>query len=168
MDQTDVALRAVIKALNEVVAPAIDATDFLAQEQLRLTSEYIAFLRRRLPLMHLRERYELGYQLRLAAALRDAGVAPPELAPLMAAGEDALNDARALTADLRALALEAGHIVAMALRRSDLLPAAGLRALKLSILEIETARNEAERVWYAPIGFEAVAPDEASLLQKLA
>ncbi len=68
-DHTDNGLRAAIKALDEVVAPAIDASNPLATEQLRLVSRYLGFLRERLHYQSDRERYELWHYTALAQSI---------------------------------------------------------------------------------------------------
>ena len=105
MDQTDTGLAAVLKALNDI-APALDPADYLAQEQLRLSVDYIAFLRRRLDLLHGRERFDLSHQVALAEILlahlpaEATGAIARELGPARAA----LEDPAVLTGALRARA----------------------------------------------------------------
>lgn len=68
-DYTDNALLASIKALNEVVLPALDPSDPLATEQLRLVAGFLKFLGARLPYVHDRNRFELEHYLALAGRL---------------------------------------------------------------------------------------------------
>ncbi|MGO4836287.1 hypothetical protein AB4144_28995, partial [Rhizobiaceae sp. 2RAB30] len=69
MDQTDVGLKSVVKALTDTIAGAIDPTDHLAREQLRLAASYIDFVRQRLDFIHARERYDLKHYASLARRL---------------------------------------------------------------------------------------------------
>src|SRR5215211_3836511 len=71
MDHSDNALRAAIKALEEVVAPAVDPADPLAAEQLTLVIDSLRFLRERLDQLHDRARFELRHHLALAHAVAD-------------------------------------------------------------------------------------------------
>ena len=68
-DHSDNGLRAVIKALTDVIAPALDPTDPLAREQLRLAVDYLEFIRLRLDSLYGRERFELRHSLTLGDAL---------------------------------------------------------------------------------------------------
>src|SRR5258708_2289648 len=93
-DHTENSLRAVVKALTDVVGPAIDKGDPLANEQLRLVVDYIEFLRGRLDFLYDRERFELRDHLTMASAL--AKLRSPCSAPVtsaltnaIAAGEEA-------------------------------------------------------------------------------
>ncbi len=68
-DHTDNGLLAAIKALDEVVAPAVDSSNPLAVEQLRLVSRYLQFLRERLQYQADSDRYELWHYTELAKSL---------------------------------------------------------------------------------------------------
>lgn len=171
MDQTDVGLRAVLKALNDIVAPALDPADFLAQEQLRLSVDYIAFLRRRLDLLHGRERFDLAHQVALAEVLLaalpadrpEAGAMARRLEPARAA----LADPGTLTGALRDLALELGHVVAAGVRLAEESPPSVAAAIRRGVLSETERRIAFERIWYAPIGFEPIPLDEDQLIRLL-
>ena len=70
-DHSENTLRAAIKCLRETVTPAVDPNDPQATEQLRLTIDFLEFLRTRLYDIHARHRYELGHQLDVARGLLD-------------------------------------------------------------------------------------------------
>ncbi|WP_018000560.1 hypothetical protein [Paracoccus sp. N5] len=167
MDQTDIGLGAVVKALNDFVAPALDPNDHLAREQLRLSAEYIAFLRKRLDYLHGRERFDLRHQIGLAEALLAHDLSPiassVELRRLTELCRPVLGDADALTSSVRAAALELGHAVSAVLSGSDVLPPETARSIHLAVLELSDRRIEFERHWYAPIGFEPTPLDEERL-----
>src|SRR3954468_14028882 len=67
----DNALGASIRALEEVVTPALDPADPLAAEQLALVIDNLKFLRERLDFQHDRARFDLRHHLKLAQAIRD-------------------------------------------------------------------------------------------------
>lgn len=76
MDSVENDLRGVVKALEDVVLPALDPADPLAGEQLRLAINYLDFLRTRLDFMALRRRFELSDNLAMAVALQAVGGTP--------------------------------------------------------------------------------------------
>ena len=89
MDHTDAALRAVVKTLRDVVAPALDPADPLAHEQLRLAVDYLEFLRGRFEWLHGRERFDLTHHLDMARAMcRIGGPVSARVATALAASID--------------------------------------------------------------------------------
>lgn len=56
MDHCENTLRAAIKSLRDTVAPAVDPDDSQATEQLRLTIDFLEFLRTRIYDVHARHR----------------------------------------------------------------------------------------------------------------
>ena len=90
-DYTDNALLASIKALNEVVLPAVDPSDPLAGEQLRLVAGFLKFLGARLPYVHDRNRFELEHYLALGVRLAaDARLASAQVSQRL---DQAIDDA---------------------------------------------------------------------------
>lgn len=168
MDQTDVALRAIVKSLTDTVAPAIDAEDHMAREQLRLSVEFIAFLRTRLHYLHGRERFDLQHGIGLARDLlsADLSAATAEAAALGAAlapAERLIGDPAALTGTIRSAAMDLAHAVAAVVQRASDLPPDVARRIRAAVLAATERRVEFERYWYAPIGFEPVHLDEGRL-----
>ena len=141
MDQTDTGLKAVMKALSDVVEPALDPADPLAREQLRLAIEYVGFVRKRIDYLHGRERFDLRHY---------AGVA-------------LLAQAGARTDQLREGAMELGHVVSTVVQGLGSLPAPMATALRRIVLDATEEKLHFERLWYAPVGFEAVLPTGRSL-----
>ena len=76
--QLDVAL----KALREVVLPAVDPTNGVAIEQLHLAMMTIGMVRQRMPLAHARARQELRNALDMAERLADLGAGGGAVASL--------------------------------------------------------------------------------------
>ena len=119
-DVTENGLRAAVKALTDIVAPAISHTDPLANEQLRLVVDYLEFVRRRLDYLHDRDRFELDHNLAMARALDALGV--PGSGTTMALLKSAIQDGApaqafpaasspALKSAAAALAVGAGFIL---------------------------------------------------------
>lgn len=168
MDHTENTLRAVIKALGDTVAHAVDPADALAREQLRLVIDYIGFLQQRLDFLFVRERYELRQNLDLAHRLRgiDAELTTAlqkALQQAIAAGSNSLNKIEATMPQLRqanaALAGAARRIV----REAAQLPEPIRRAIEFAVVDASGPRIAFERAWYLPLGFDP-APGEVEAL----
>ena len=159
MDQTDVGLKAVVKALLDTVAPAVDPTDHLAKEQLKLATSYVDFVRKRLMMIHARERYELSHFARQARAFLNLPLPEdfPPLGPLrtaLAAAEPLLASPSALTADIRQAALDLGFAVSGVVQEAHARAAAGAAEIDRIVLAASEEKLEFERLWYQPIGFD--------------
>ena len=151
MDHSDNALRANIKALSEVVAPAVDPTDSQAVQQLRLVIDSLDFLRQRLEYLHDRERFDVRHHLALANAVAED---VDGLRDTIAAAEAVYGRADARSAELRAataaLAAELRNVVRDV---ADADPAVRSR-VERRILEGTRERIEADRAWHVPQGFD--------------
>ena len=100
-------LATVIKALTDVVLPAVDTDNKLAQEQARLVIAMLQLVALRQPLMYRYERDELARFLELAASLQNETSALPSaeqasraLAAVVIVGSDVHARARAEPAEL--------------------------------------------------------------------
>jgi len=158
----DLQLRVVIKALEEVVAPAVDPENQLAVEQLRLSLATLGMVRDRVPFVEKCARKELGHALALAAQLRDEA---PEneadsLGPLIDEAHEALGsvngDAQGLDRIRKALL----SAVSSAIDTAD--PARVLQISKAGIAQTKP-QIELQRAWCAPSGFEPDISTIASL-----
>ena len=158
MDTSTTLLRANIKALSEVVAPAVDPTDSQAVQQFRLVIDSLDFLRRRLDYLHDRERFDVRHHLALANAVaKDVD----GLRDTIASAEEVYGRADARSAELRA----AGAALAAGLRNAvrdvaDADPEVRSR-VERRILDGTRGRKKADRAWYLPQGFD---PDPGSTL----
>jgi hypothetical protein len=134
---TSIALRAAAKALEEVVAPAVDGENPLAAEQVRLVQSVLAFVEERLDHEHALRRFELAHYLDLARAI---GLSPD------AALRD---DPGASTVDLRdAVARVAAQISSHVRGSTD-------RRVHLAVVSASRPFLHAQRAWFAPQGFES-------------
>jgi hypothetical protein len=164
-DHTDNALGAAIKALNEVVAPAVDPSHAGAQQQLRLVVEFLEFHRDRLPHHLDRARFELRQHLSLAERLADlAESALPEETESLRASIDPARlvehrdwvrpaEARAVTA-----ALETA-ITGLVRAAADL-DTERRRPIERAVVDAGAGLLTGERAWFASQGFD---PDPGAL-----
>jgi hypothetical protein len=168
-DLTDNALRASIKALDEVVAPAIDASNPLAVEQLRLVSRFLGFLRTRLQYQAERERFELRHYLALTNALRgDAASCAPPCAALfdeaIAAGATLVDRIDASTQDIRTAVDRLTAALSVLVRSvADADPVLRQR-VERTVVAASKSLFDVQRAWYLPIGFEP-DPDQVPSIE---
>ena len=141
-------LASVIRALTDVVLPALPPEAGLAQEQVQLALGHLQILRAQIDGSLAFEAAELADARALAEQL--AGMAGGEaLAEPLAAAKRA-----ATPADIRAAR------VAIHAAIHDLVPAASRDpALVRTIIAAERARVAKDRAWFAPFGFDIAPPD---------
>lgn len=171
MDLTENDLRAAIKALADVVAPAVDPKDALANEQLRLVTEYLRFLRQRVDLLHQRDRTELQHHLDMARALLalDAPCSPALRRSLQAseeAGSRLFDAAGATGQQLKAATAAIAAAVREGVRECATWAAPARDRWERCVLDASAARVAFEQAWYLPLGFEP-APAEVPSLESL-
>jgi len=164
MDTTENTLRAVLKALDDVIAPAIDPSDGVAREQLRLVTDYIRFVQLRLDHLGDRERFELRHHLGLGRQLQ--ALAAPASESVRHALDEAIATGAGLLAgthsmaDLRAANAALAGAARRLVREAAGYPAGPRRAIEMTVLDASDARIDFERSWYLPLGFDP-APAEA-------
>jgi hypothetical protein len=169
VDHTDVALKSVVRALSDVVAPAIDPNAALAKEQLRLAVEYLNFAITRVDHLYERAAFELRQHLEMAKAVRQVVAGLPVAAVLdspVVHGENLVSVTSLRIDDLRqaSTALAAGiTTVIRELEASD----KQLRSdLGRTVAVATKDRIAFERSWYAPLGIDPNR-DEVPELQVL-
>ena len=156
---TRLRLAAVLKALDDVITPAISKESGVAQEQLSLIKKSIALVREQIP-------YEFGFIVRdaldfqgLAQALAvqfpagDAVRVSLEAAVARGAGSvpDIVPDRPALEGHVLALRYEIDRAVEMASAGAD-----GARRARIADIVIRHSEHQTlrERVWVAETGFD--------------
>lgn len=153
-DRNEAALQAAVKALEHAVMPAVDPADPLAAEQLKLTLGYLKLLRSRFDLVQARRRFELEHQRAMAKALQDEAralggtlAARFERALARADLAEGADEVRAATADLAAATSGLVRAVAAAdpVRR---------RLVESTVARHSRCWIDAQRAWFAPLGFE--------------
>ena len=158
-DTTLNGLRASIRALEDVIEPALDASNPLAVEQSRMVRGYLALLADRLPFRHDRLRHQarglskLGTRLlphatacgdEVEQALRTAlGRTASATAGDAACERELMQSGSALAAAVCALVRECA--VRDPMTRS---------AVERTVLEASGEWMDVERVWFAPLGFD--------------
>lgn len=170
MDQTDVGLQSVVKALTETVAAAIDPADHPAREQLKLAASYVEFVRSRLHLLHARERFDLKHYVGLSRVLLPLAGTLPEANAVrgqLDVAEALLTDPAALTAGIRAGAAELAHAVAGLVKGAHAAGVADARTIDMAVIAASEERLEVQRRWYEPIGFEPAPLPEPALADLL-
>jgi hypothetical protein len=183
VDHTDVALKSVVRALRDVVAPAVDPDAALAREQLRLAIDYLNFAITRVDYLYERAVFELRQHVDMAKTVRKL-LAGSAVAGSAAAGSAAAGSrvAGSAAADVLDGPLVRGEnlVAATTPRIDDLRQASAALATGITavIRELETSdkqlRSEIirtvavaskdrvafERSWYAPLGID---PDRAEV-----
>jgi hypothetical protein len=158
-DHIDNGLRAVIKALNDVITPAIDPQNALAVEQARLITKYLEFVRSRTPFYYERACFELNHYFMLGGELtRFSSLIQPEIADaLSSAIERARSIIQKVTVPVEemaavsaALSSSVSAIVRSAASRTE----SHHRDIELVVLAASRSYLEAQRAWYLPMGFE--------------
>jgi hypothetical protein len=173
MDHTSNTLRAISKALTDVIAPAVDPKDPLANEQLRLVIDYVGFMRQRLDHLGERELFELHEQEQMASAL--VGIMGGAAAATQKSLETSLAEGRAVLALPGAIAAHHRNATAnlagairQLVREAANFPVEARRAIESRVVEASTAQIMFERAWYLPLGFEPAAGEVPSLAELLA
>lgn len=153
MDYSNNSLRAAIRALETVVRPVVaTASDAQAQDQLGLVIDALRFLEQRLPDLPARAAFSTRLILLLAGDLADlVGTAEPgRAAALRSVRRD--DDAAAAVREL--------------LRHWPSLAGDQLRReVARLVLASERRRVEADRAWFAPLGFDPVPDTILSLAE---
>jgi hypothetical protein len=156
----------VVKALSDTIAPAVDKSDPLAAEQVKLAIGYIEFVRKRLDHLHGRERFDLKHYITLGEGFLQDGLSGDTAAGLtdvLLPAKALVDDPTAGTADLRAAALELGHRVAGVVQAAPDLDSSLAARIRSRVLTASEEKILFERHWYAPMGFDPTPPDEAGL-----
>jgi hypothetical protein len=175
-DYTDNALLASIKALDQVVLPAVDPADPLASEQLRLVSGFLKFLRSRLPHWHARHHFELGHYLDLARQLtEEASNVSGEVSLRLHAALELAQAVRTQEAPSIQNVREATEALAAPIAALSRLAAGASPALRRRVEQKVMAASkrwvDMQRAWFLPQGFELSPGDlpalEAALLSDL-
>ncbi|MBK8958963.1 MAG: hypothetical protein IPM80_11135 [Proteobacteria bacterium] len=164
--RADLQLATAIRALTEVVLPAVDADNALAVEQTQVVIGMLQLMAARLPLQYRYDCDELARLLTLCRALQpyddDGG-----LAGATHAGAEVLARARATPQEIldaiHGLRTLSGAVVSSAYRDGDDAARAALSALVLTHADEQLLR---ERAWFAPQGWE-LEPDGVPPLEDL-
>jgi hypothetical protein len=167
-------IQTLIKAMTDVVLPAVDPHNKLAQEQARLAIGMLSLLGTRLPLLYRYECDELTRSLALADTLRAqtsdlaaAAQALDDLAGVVDGGRDVLARARAEPSELEAanfaLREKIGALITLAYGATDEARRTELGATVTAHAQEQLLR---ERAWFASQCWEG-SPDALPALETL-
>lgn len=155
-------LKTAVRALTDVVLPAVDTGNKLAQEQVRLVIGMLGLLMQRLPLFYRYDRDELACSLKLAEELEalcggqaHAAQALKDLAPSVAHGRNVHARAAVEPAELEAtnVALRE-RIGTLVTALSSGVSADAMRPVSRVVLDHSKQQLLRERAWLAPQGWE--------------
>lgn len=172
-DYTDNVLRSSIKALDEVIQPALNPNDPLASEQLRLVSGFLKFLRARLDHRQPRHVFELNHYLTMAQdVLNDARLISEEAASRL---DKAIANAATISLKRDAtLADIAGATAGLASSVSGVVRLAATarddlrRSVEARVVEGSKRWVDMQRAWFLPQGFDLHPGDIPPLEEALA
>jgi hypothetical protein len=162
IQSADVQLQVVLRALSDVVAPALASAEKHIVEQLHLSMATIGFVKTRLPDMRRFFRMELRAYRDLASEVANiAGADAPalnaDIRALVEQAQAALDDPEKDTADYEIITRSLREAVtALATAVAD---APSRRAVHQTILERHGSIADQARVWCLPFGFE-LEPDK--------
>lgn len=153
---------ALIKSLTDVVLPAVDPANKLAQEQGQLVVAMLHLIAQRQPLQYRYDRYELSQFLGLADSLAVDGASLPELGEALAAlaasaesGRDVLERAGVEPGELeaanRALRDGIGAAISAAATAAD---GPVTKAINTAVMAHAQEMLLRERAWLAMQGWE--------------
>ena len=159
----DLQLQAVLKALRDTVAPAVDPANKVAIEQLHLSMATIAMVRDRLPQARRFARRQLEDGLELARAVAAAAGRDPMIdrGPLdtaLARASAQLNDAAADTQGFEAA--NAALTVATVAVINAAQNGTAIAAIDAAVLRYSAPAIERARAWCLSAGFE---PDPTAI-----
>ena len=162
----DNALRAAVRALNEVVAPSVDAANPLAREQLAIVCKFLETMRQRAGSIGDLHRADLELALGLAVAVADhVSACPAEVREGLAAarqeGGDLVRSPGASGDELQRAAARLDALLSGVVRCARALEPAARQAIERAVLAGSDRRVELRRAWHAPMGLD---PDMKSVL----
>ena len=161
--------RAAAKALLDVVAPAIDAHNPLARQQLKLVVDWLDFYRSRLPYNQDRERLEIAVQLDTARSI--ASAAPEAAVTALRAAIDAAATVHAglgpRPVEVRAVTARLEDEISAVVRLSPGFAEPARQNIERVVVRDAKVLLDAQRAWFLPQGIEpdpdAIPPLDVAL-----
>lgn len=159
-DHNENALHAAVKALTQVVAPAVDRANPLAVEQLRLVSMYLEFLAQQRPHERRLAWTDLRLQAELASAVTQAieprqGELGARLLDAVGRAQDMLRTPVAPVAAWERAHRDLAELLSEAIAEAEQGDAAAREALEALVVERAHGQLMLHRVWFRAYGFEA-------------
>ena len=159
----DLQLRVVMKALREVVAPALDPANHLAEEQLGLSIATLAMVQSRLPYIHVASRQEVSNALTLAEAVGNAA-GTTQLDDHIASAQAVLDNPSSTLDDLQSA--RGALLTAVSTVVEQAQDPARRTAVSTAVIAASKLQFDLARAWSLPAGFEP-DPDEVPALETL-
>lgn len=167
MDASDVALASIVRALRDVVVPAVDPANARAREQLRLAIDYLEFHGARLDHLHARARHALRHRIAMASALLDIPGGPTPLVGALESARRVHADAEAGTPQVRAAAEALAAAIASLVREAAGMAPDARERIEHCVLAGTAPEIDLERAWYLPLGFDPDPRDVPPLADAL-
>lgn len=164
MDHTENTLRAVQKALTDVVGPSLDPKDPLAAEQLRLVVEYIDFVRNRLDDINNRVRADLLQAITIGGRIHkklDSEDLTNQLESALSHGESIVNQIAAHPQTMREAATGIQEELTALIRTLGTDDPERYKDVQKIIITGYKPMLDFERAWFLPFGFD---PEPAKAL----
>lgn len=161
-------LQAIVKSLKDNVAPAVEASNQLAQQQMQLSLAALEITLEHLPLVHglvrrdLKEHLNLAEQLLALSGDTDNG---KRLKAVMHESAIALEDAECGFTQLQQHARDLRDVIGIAIAREQ--EACQVLAIEQLVMDTCSTSLTLGRAWNKPMGFEPApdaVPDLVSLL----
>ena len=170
-DSSTNALRAMMNALEVIVAPTVDSSDPIAQEQLQSAVRYLQFLESRLDYIYDRERLELSHHLRLADAMMVQALTFPLTSEYLSrsidAGRAVLERLGENIPSMRAQTARLASSIRLCIQEVAGAPPAVRQVVERIVLDLSEERIQLDRSWYFPLGFEHSPGDVVPLMDAL-
>jgi len=158
----DLQIPSLVKAMTEVVIPALDSSNALAMQQAQLVVGHLVLMMTRLPLQYRADRDELDRLVGFAAQIQKAaGRSDADLSKAAKQGAAVLERARAEPGELvetaKALTAALDVVIRGAFKKGDKKVQSAVQEVTLAMSKDQLLRN---RAWLIMQGWE---PDPASV-----
>ena len=172
-DHTVIGLRAAIKSLKDVVSPAVDASNPLAVEQLRMVCGFLSMVCDRLPLRSERVRFDLRNAIELGEALAGCAAkcdreAVSHLDKALQRGVSLMKDPDAVETDIQSATAHLSAATSALIRTSSAIDDATRRQIDRAVAANAKTWLDVQRAWFQPLGFDTEAETLPSLAVALA
>lgn len=159
----DLQLRVVLKALREVVGPAVDPANQLAAEQLALSIMTLAMVQSRLPYIHAGSRQELSNAVTLATAVVNAAETT-KLHDQIATAQALLENPGSTLTDLENTRSKLLNAISSLVKETQ--DPVRRAAVSAAVIAASMPQFDLARAWSLPAGFE-LDPVEIRALEAL-
>jgi len=172
-DHTAMGLQTAIKSLKDVVAPAVDPSNPLAGEQLRMVCAYLALVVKQLSHRSEKIRFELRSATQLAKSLaplaaRCSDEAAQALDSALVLARQLGGEIDAPEFDIEASTSRLNAAISALVRTAGTADEAARRDVERAVVAHSKAWLDVHRAWFAPLGFESRSEQLPSIVAALA